>query len=150
MEGPASDLALRRTSKASIVAGDAKVQAGISGKNQDSLGSGADAATKGSRANDTPAVPKLSKKEKRRALKGEERQADYSEKGQDGRYVRNRRGVGICRKFNAGQCGKPTGPCERGYAHQCSLCLLLHAESNCRGGGGGKGGGKGKNGKAQS
>ena len=70
---------------------------------------------------------------------------DFSEK-QDGVFVKNRRGVEICRKFQSGTCSGVGKHCEAGnFVHQCNLCLQSHAASDHAqsGRGGGKGGGKG-------
>ena len=79
-------------------------------------------------------------------------QADLSEKNEQGHYIRNKKGLELCRGYghctckggNAGRC-----PSNDSRTHQCYICLQQHAGSDHdklqKGAGGkGKGGGKGK------
>ncbi|CAK9112932.1 Uncharacterized protein SCF082_LOCUS52358, partial [Durusdinium trenchii] len=64
-----------------------------------------------------------------RTYKGE----DKSRKGTDGTYSHNRRGVEICRLYNADKCGskQAQGKCKSKRSHQCNKCL---ADLNASGG----------------
>ncbi len=63
---------------------------------------------------------------------------------ENGIWVKNRRGVEICRAYNTDQCSGTGKPCPRERAHQCHDCLQLHPQTKCRPDGGkGRGGGKG-------
>ena len=58
---------------------------------------------------------------------------DRSQKGPDGLYVLNRKGIEICRAFGEGKCGseKAQGKCKNGRSHQCSRCLGPHPLHKC-------------------
>ena len=58
---------------------------------------------------------------------------DRSQKGSDGLYVLNRKGIEICRAFGEGKCGseKAQGKCKNGRSHQCSRCLGPHPLHKC-------------------
>ena len=67
----------------------------------------------------------------RRGYTGEDR----SEKDNDGNYVKNRRGVDICRNYNLGRCGTSAaqGKCKMKRSHQCSKCMGPHQALACPG-----------------
>lgn len=58
---------------------------------------------------------------------------DQSKKAEDGKYSHNRKGIEICRLFNAGRCGsqKAQGRCKAGRSHQCFICLGPHQALSC-------------------
>eukprot|EP00435_Cladocopium_sp_Y103_P031144 s2849_g7.t2 len=60
---------------------------------------------------------------------------DHSVKGQDDLYVKNRRGIEICKNYNAGKCGSAAaqGKCKAKRSHQCNRCLGPHQGMNCPG-----------------
>lgn len=73
-----------------------------------------------------------SKKTKTRAARrftGE----DKSRKGEDGNFTLNRKGIEICKLYNAGKCGGPKaqGRCKNQRSHQCMACLGPHQALEC-------------------
>ena len=66
-----------------------------------------------------------------RTYKGE----DKSRKGTDGTYSHNRRGVEICRLYNADKCGskQAQGKCKSKRSHQCNKCLGPRQGVHCTG-----------------
>ena len=74
----------------------------------------------------------------RRGYTGE----DHSEKDPDGTYVKNRRGIEVCRNFNLGRCGTSKAAqskCKAKRSHQCNKCLGPHQALACPGPGKGAG-----------
>ena len=68
----------------------------------------------------------------RRGYTGE----DHSEKDPDGTYVKNRRGIEVCRNFNLGRCGTSKAAqskCKAKRSHQCNKCLGPHQALACPG-----------------
>eukprot|EP00435_Cladocopium_sp_Y103_P007503 s3840_g2.t1 len=61
---------------------------------------------------------------------------DHSEKDAEGLYVKNRRGVEICKNFNANKCGNSSAAqskCKAKRSHQCNKCLGPHQAIACPG-----------------
>ena len=60
--------------------------------------------------------------------------SDLSQKGPDGKYTHNRKGLELCPDYKAGRCPTPgvNGRCPRdsNKTHQCGLCLQQHADAN--------------------
>ena len=58
---------------------------------------------------------------------------DQSKKGDDGRFSHNRKGIEICRLYNADKCGsqKAQGKCKASRSHQCTICLGPHQALAC-------------------
>lgn len=58
---------------------------------------------------------------------------DQSKKGEDGRFSHNRKGIEICRLYNADKCGsqKAQGKCKASRSHQCTICLGPHQALAC-------------------
>lgn len=58
---------------------------------------------------------------------------DKSQKGADGLYTLNRKGIEICRSYGEGKCGsdKAQGKCKNGRSHQCAKCLGPHPLHKC-------------------
>ena len=58
---------------------------------------------------------------------------DHSKKGEDGRYALKRKGIEICRLYNANKFGstKAQGYCKASRSHQCSVCLGPHQALAC-------------------
>jgi hypothetical protein len=88
---------------------------------------------------------------------------DSSEQDASGGYVKNKKGLSLCTRFQDGTCQSSGGQCKQG-AHQCRLCLQCHPASKCayasssglppppppqggKGGRGGKSNKKGRHGK---
>ena len=53
---------------------------------------------------------------------------DKSQKGPDGTYTLNRKGIEVCLLYNQGKCGsdKAQGKCRNSRSHQCNRCLGPH------------------------
>ena len=77
--------------------------------------------------------PKGSPRKKQKAHAKRYTGEDKSQKGSDGHYTINKRGVEICRMYGEGKCGTKAaqGKCKNGRSHQCSLCLGPHMHSEC-------------------
>ena len=76
--------------------------------------------------------PKKNTRASRRGYVGE----DHSEKDADGTYLKNRRGVEICKNFNQNRCGNSTSAqskCKAKRSHQCNRCLGPHQALACPG-----------------
>lgn len=60
---------------------------------------------------------------------------DKSEMGPDNTYLKNRRGIEVCKKYNAGKCGTAAaqGKCANKRSHQCNRCLGPHQALSCPG-----------------
>lgn len=68
----------------------------------------------------------------RRGYTGE----DHSEKDAEGLYVKNRRGVEVCKNFNLNRCGTSSAAqskCKLKRSHQCNRCLGPHQALACPG-----------------
>lgn len=78
------------------------------------------------------AEPKRRRGRNNRTYRGE----DHSQKGTDGTYSHNRKGLEICRLYNQGKCGTKAaqGKCKASRSHQCNQCLGPHQALACTGG----------------
>ena len=78
------------------------------------------------------AEPKRRRGRNNRTYRGE----DHSQKGTDGTYSHNRKGLEICRLYNQGKCGTKAaqGKCKASRSHQCNQCLGPHQALACAGG----------------
>ena len=58
---------------------------------------------------------------------------DLSQKGSDGTYVKNRKGLERCLLYGQGRCGTENaqGKCKNGRSHQCNKCLGPHPGNKC-------------------
>ena len=85
---------------------------------------------------DTTSPAKRPKKPGARASRRGYVGEDHSEKDNDGLYVKNRRGVEVCKNWNANRCGNSTAAqskCKAKRSHQCNRCLGPHQATACQG-----------------
>ena len=75
--------------------------------------------------------PRQSNRPARRGYQGE----DKSEKDDQGLFIKNRKGIEVCRNYNANRCGSSAaqGRCKQKRSHQCNKCLGPHQAVGCTG-----------------
>ena len=78
-----------------------------------------------------PKKPKPGSRASRRGYQGEGK----SERDEEGRYTRNRKGIEICGNYNLNRCGSAAaqGRCKQKRSHQCDRCLGPHQGLGCDG-----------------
>ena len=84
---------------------------------------------------DSPSSPPKKPKPGSRALRRGYQGEDKSERDEEGRYTKNRKGIEICRNYNLNRCGTAAaqGRCKQKRSHQCDRCLGPHQGLGCDG-----------------